>query len=337
MGSPPLIVLALVGPTASGKSNLAVRLARRLPFPVEIVSCDAFQVYRGLDIGSGKPPFAARGGLRHHLFDTLEPDDPCTAGRYAELAAAAIRGIANRGAIPLVVGGSGLYFRALRDGIFSGPGLDPRLRERLQSLYRRPAGGRWLSRLLARLDPESHRRIHGNDQVRRVRALEVAIASGEPISRLREERRPPLPGACWRVAGLDLPRPELDVLITARVRGMFDSGLVEEVRGLRDRFGDRWPGRFAIGYREVLTALVEASDASEVERSLAASEARIVSATRRYARRQRTWFRAEREVRWYPGGGEDSAVLESVLRQFAAPRVRGGAGPRSATLPLVAT
>ena len=318
MTAPPRI-LALVGPTAAGKSDLAVRLARALPFPVEIVSCDAFQVYRELDIGSGKLPPAARRTPPHHLLDILDPDDPCTAGRYAGLAASAIRGITGRGAVPLVVGGGGLYFRALRDGIFEGPAPDPRLRERLDRLYRRPGGDRRLARLLARLDPESHRRIHANDRVRRIRALEVALAAGQPISRLQATRRPPLEGARWRVAGLDPPRALLDARIAARVRGMFAAGLVEEVLRLRDRYGDDWPGRLAIGYREVLAAAGDAEVGAASDRGLGEVEARIVTATRRYARRQLTWFRSERAVVWNRGDAGDPAVETAVLRQFEDP------------------
>ena len=322
MGSPssePVpgpLVLALVGPTASGKSDLALEAADSLPFPVEIVSCDAFQIYRRLDTGSGKPTPAMRVRRPHHLLDALDPDDPCTAGRYAELAAAAIRDIWRRGAVPLVVGGSGLYFRALRDGIFGGPEPDRRLRARIEAIYRRPSGPRWMERLLARLDPAVHRRVHSNDRVRRVRALEVALAAGEPISRLQATRRPPLPEAEWRIAGLDPPRDLLEARIVRRVRTMFASGLVEEVRGLGDRYPGEWPGRLAIGYREVLGVLAEAPGSRDLPERLRAAEERVVVATRRYAKRQLTWFRAEREVSWIRGAAGAPATLEAVERVF---------------------
>lgn len=309
-------MLALVGPTASGKSDLAVGVAAVLPFPVEVVSCDAFQIYRGLDIGSGKPSPAMRTRLPHHLLDVLDPDDPCTAGRYAELAAAAVRDIWRRGAAPLLVGGSGLYFRALRDGIFEGPDPDPRLRARLDAIYRRREGPRWLEALLWRLDPDAHRRIHPNDRVRRVRALEVALAAGEPISRLQATRRPPLPEARWRVAGLDPPRDRLEKRIAARVRGMFEAGLVDEARGLGDRYGGRWPGRLAIGYREVLAALAEPGSPAERAERLADAEARVVIATRRYAKRQLTWFRAERGVTWVRAAADDPSARDAVVDVF---------------------
>ena len=305
-----------MGPTASGKSDLALQVADSLPFPVEIVSCDAFQIYRELDIGSGKPSPVMRARRPHHLLDVLDPDDPCTAGRYADLAAAAVRDIWRRGAVPLVVGGSGLYFRALRDGIFEGPVPDPRLRARLEAIYRRPGGPRWMERLLSRIDPEVHRRVHPNDRVRRIRALEVALAAGEPISHLQATRCPPLPEACWRIAGLDPPRDLLEERIVRRVRGMFAAGLVEEVRRLRERYPGEWPGRLAIGYREVLGILAEDSDPHDPAKRLRAAEERVVIATRRYAKRQMTWFRAERGVTWVPGTAGDPAAHDGVRRVF---------------------
>ena len=305
-----------MGPTASGKSDLALQVADSLPFPVEIVSCDAFQIYRELDIGSGKPSPVMRARRPHHLLDVLDPDDPCTAGRYADLAASTVRDIWRRGAVPLVVGGSGLYFRALRDGIFEGPVPDPRLRARLEAIYRRPGGPRWMERLLKRLDPEVHRRVHPNDRVRRIRALEVALAAGEPISHLQATRRPPLPEACWRIAGLDPPRGVVEERIVRRVQGMFAAGLVEEVRRLRDRYPGEWPGRLAIGYREVLGVLAEDSDPHDLAELLRAAQERVVIATRRYAKRQMTWFRAERGVTWVPGVAGDPAALDGVRRVF---------------------
>ncbi len=313
---PGPLVLALVGPTASGKSDLALEVADSLPFAVEIVSCDAFQIYRELDIGSGKPAPEMLARRPHHLLDALEPDDPCTAGRYAALAAAAVRDAWRREAVPLVVGGSGLYFRALRDGIFEGPDPGPRLRARLDAIYRRPSGPRWMERLLARLDPAVHRRVHPNDRVRRVRALEVALAAGEPISRLQATRRPPLPEAAWRIAGLDPPRNLLEARIARRVRGMFAAGLVEEVRSLAGRYPGEWPGRLAIGYREVLGALAAEDGARDLPERLRAAEERVVIATRRYAKRQLTWFRAEREVTWIRGAAGDPAARDGVERVF---------------------
>lgn len=328
----PHAVLALVGPTASGKSEAAVRLALDLPFPVEIVSCDAFQIYRGLTVGAGVLPAAERRGVPHHLLGVLAPDDPATAGRYADLAAARIREIRRRGGTPLVVGGSGLYFRALRDGLFAGPRPEPELRQRLARVSSRRRGDLWLGRLLARRDPEAHRRIHPGDRVRRARALEVALLAGSPISEMRRDRRPPLPEARWRIVGLDPPREVLAARIARRVRAMFASGLVEEAAALERRFGDRWPGRGAIGYREVLAALAEppsddrAGDEpapAAIEDRLRRAESQIVTATRRYAKRQRTWFRAERGVVWLREDPEAPSFRSALLAAFTAPEGSG--------------
>lgn len=309
-------VLALVGPTASGKSDLAVRLAPDLPFPVEVVSCDAFQIYRGLEIGAGAPSAEARSAVRHHLLGVLEPDDPATAGRYAGLAAASVRAAWARGAVPLVVGGSGLYFRALREGLFSGPTPDPALRRRLDRLFDRPRGPVWLGRLLARLDPAAHGAIHGNDRVRLTRALEVALLAGEPISALRTAREAPLPEARWRVVGLDPGQPALDRRIVRRVRDMFASGLAGEVAALEERFGEEWPGRSAIGYREALAALGGNPPPEEMPARVEKAEALTVTATRRYAKRQRAWFRAEPGVRWQRGDPAAPETAAAVRAEF---------------------
>ena len=331
MEEAPRPVLALVGPTASGKSDLAVRLALDLPFPVEVVSCDAFQIYRGLEIGAGAPSGEARRAVPHHLLGVLEPDDPATAGRYAGLAARAVRATWARGGVPLVVGGSGLYFRALREGLFSGPAPDPALRLRLDRLFDRPRGAVWLRRLLARLDPAAHRAIHGNDRVRLARALEVAVLAGAPISALRAARAVPLPEARWLVVGLD-PGPEaLDRRIARRVRGMFASGLAGEAAAMEERFGEKWPGRSAIGYREALAALAGDPAPEDLPARIEEAESRTVTATRRYAKRQRTWFRAEPGVRWRRGDPGAPETLAEIRAEFV--RFVEGEGGSGASVP----
>ncbi len=316
----PNAVLAIVGPTASGKTGLAVRVAERLSFPIEIVSCDAFQIYRGLEIGAGQPAREELAAVRHHLVGVLEPDDPASAGRFAGLAAEAIAGIRRRGAIPLVVGGSGLYFRALRDGVFDGPAVDLGLRARLRRLDRHPRGRRRLDRMLARRDPDADRRIHRNDRVRRLRALEVALLAGEPISSLRTRRSPPLDRAHWTVVALDPPRDQLATRIAVRVRAMFAAGFVEEALRLHELHGDSWPGRRAIGYREILDERTSAGERETTDDL----RARVRNATRRYARRQRTWFRAERELEWLPFSGDDAGAARRVTERFLT-SVRPGA------------
>ena len=284
---------------------------------MEIVSCDAFQVYRELDIGSAKPPAAARRSPPHHLFDVLAPDDACSAGRYAGIAAGGDPGTSSGGE-PFRWWWEGAGSTSAPCGTASSkaPRPDPRLRRRLLRLYQRPSGPRLLKALLHRLDPAADRRIHPNDRVRRVRALEVVLATGEPISRLRATRRPPLPGARWCVAALSPPRPVLDRRIGARVAAMFAEGLVEEVRGLEARYPGGWPGRFAIGYREVAEALAGVPDTEELRLRLREAGTRIEAATRRYARRQLTWFRAERGVRWHEGTPADPLVRDAVVGQF---------------------
>lgn len=314
----PAPVLAIVGPTASGKTGLAVETAARLGIPVEIVSCDAYQVYRELDIGSGKPTSEELRAVPHHLISILRPDDPATAGRYAWLAAEAVGAIRARGGVPLVVGGSGLYFRALREGVFDGPEIAPGLRARLRRLDRRPRGRVRLDLLLDRLDPAAHRRIHPNDRVRRLRALEVALAGGAPITALRSRRRPPLGASPWSVLALDPPRELLGDRIAARVRGMFAAGLADEARRLLERYGERWPGRVAIGYREILAAFAASADGVLPEGVLAEVEAGVIASTRRYARRQLTWFRAESGLTWVRAAGGDARALAAAEDLFAA-------------------
>lgn len=339
MPEPLTPILGIVGPTASGKTGLAVRVAERAGFPIEVVSCDACQIYRGLDIGAGKPEPEELDAAPHHLVGVLDPDDPCSAGRFATLAAEAIAGIRRRGAIPLVVGGSGLYFRALRDGVFDGPPVDPALRARLHRLDRRRRGRPRLDRLLARLDPAAERRIHPNDRVRRLRALEVALLAGEPISSLRTRRSPPLGGAHWTVVALDPPRDELAARIARRVRAMFAAGFIEEALRLHDRHGDAWPGRRAIGYREILAELADSGDPAAVRNRREEIASRVIAATRRYAKRQRTWFRAERELRWLPLAGDAPEASRKTCEHFLAAALPARArhdSPAGATVPVSA-
>ncbi len=332
--SPDAPVLAILGPTGAGKTGLAVRVAEAIPAPVEVVSCDAFQIYRDLDIGTGKPDSDELAAVPHHLIGALAPDDPSTAGRFAGLAASAIRDIRARGGVPLVVGGSGLYFRALREGVFDGPEVDPDLRARLQRLDARPRGRVRLDRLLARLDPESHQRVHPNDRVRRLRALEVALAAGEPISRLRMRRASPLGSAAWTVLALDPPRELLGARIADRVRAMLAAGWIEEARALRKRYREDWPGRLAIGYREILGALAASEDGAFPEDLVRERERSIVAATRRYARRQLTWFRAEPGLTWIRLPGDDPGAFTAAVERFrealeagAVPEAPGSGAP----------
>jgi tRNA dimethylallyltransferase len=287
--SPALI--CVVGPTASGKSALGLALAEALGG--EIVGADSRQLYLGLDIGTAKPTPAERARVPHHLFDVLEPGETCGAGRYARLAAEAVAGIRARGRIPVVVGGTGLYVRALVDGIWDGPPRDPALRAALERLARDGAG---LHRWLARLDGESAAAIHPNDARKLVRALEITLGAGRPASALR--RAHGFPGAFPAVQiGLNWPRDVLYARIDRRVDAMLAEGWLDEIRALLDRGVDPdAPGMDAVGYRELVRHLRGEFDLEEAVR-------RAKKACRNYAKRQFTWFRKDARIRWLEAEG----------------------------------
>src|SRR5215468_2526368 len=282
---PRLVVL--VGPTAAGKSALALRLAEAAG--AEIVSADSQQVYRGMDVGTGKVSPAERARVPHHLIDVVEPDEEMTAARYAALADEAIAGAASRGRPVLVAGGTGLYVRALMHGLFAGPPADAELRARLA----REDVGALHGRLRA-VDPEAAARILPNDRRRLIRALEVHVLTGVPISMHQRahdvKNAPSRYPARW--VGLDPPAAELRARIATRVDAMLSAGLVDEVRKLAARYPFHLRAFDAIGYREIGAHL-------RGEIDLPAAREKMIAATRRYARRQRGWFRAELEVAWH--------------------------------------
>ncbi|HEX6204094.1 MAG TPA: tRNA (adenosine(37)-N6)-dimethylallyltransferase MiaA [Thermoanaerobaculia bacterium] len=287
-GIPP--VLAIVGPTAAGKSELGMRVAGATGG--EIVNADALQVYRGLDVGTAKPTPEERRRVRHHLLDLLEPEERFSAGEFARLGRAAIAEIRSRGRLPIVVGGSGFYLQALFEGLSPLPPADAALR---RELARRAAaeGPAALHRELAAVDPATAGRLAPADVQRVVRALEVTTTTGKPLSAWIAERpagEEPL--AAVRV-GLTLPRALLYDRIAARVAGMLARGWVEEVRGLLDRGVDAEAPAFqAIGYRQLVRFV-------RGEQGLEEAVEETVRATRRFAKRQLTWFRNEPEVRWF--------------------------------------
>jgi len=282
-------LIAVVGPTAAGKSALALRLARE--HGGEIVSCDSLQVYRGLDIGSAKALPEERASVPHHLIDVVEPDALFSAADYARLAREAIAGIRARGRLPIVAGGTGLYLRALVQGLFEGPARNEALRARLERLAERFGDAR-LHRLLGRVDSKAAERTHPNDRVRIVRALEVYCLTGRPITAQHDERRPALEGPRLLV-GLCPDRGALRKAVEARTRQMLERGLFEEVRGLLARFGEPLPRPLgAIGYRQAVAVLRGKLEPSEAEQS-------IVTETMRFAKRQMTWFRHQAPVSWF--------------------------------------
>jgi tRNA dimethylallyltransferase len=296
------ILVGIVGPTGSGKSTLAVSLARA--FDGEIVSCDAMQVYRYLDVGTGKITEEERGDIPHHLLDVVNPDEEFSAADYVRSAAPTIRNLGSRGKLPIVVGGTGLYLRALMRGLFEGPGRRPQLRARLSNIASH-RGPHFLHRMLARLDSDSAERIHPNDLVRVVRALEVTFASRTTMSEMMRRRRSPLEGWRFVLVGLTPPREQLTQRIGERVKRMLAAGFVEEVRRLLDAYGAHVPAFKAIGYKELARFL-------SGELSLAEAERLTVKTTTQYAKRQMTWFRHEDGVRWFAGWGDDPELERKV-------------------------
>ncbi len=297
--------ILLLGPTASGKTALALALARELR--AEIVSCDSVAVYRGMDIGSAKPDAAERAAVPHHLLDVVDPDTEFTAGDYARQARAALRAIAARGAVPLVTGGTGLYLRALVQGLFAGPQRDPELRSRLLTSQARHSGAHdraWLHRLLQRLDPVAAGRIHANDTPKLIRALEVRLRARRPMSDLLAEGREALTGFRLLRIGLQPPREALYARIDQRAAQMFARGLVAETRALLERYGAVRPLE-ALGYRQAQALL-------RGELSEPAAIAAAQQGHRNYAKRQLTWFRQEPEVHWIHDFGDSPAALAAA-------------------------
>ncbi|MFO0685315.1 MAG: tRNA (adenosine(37)-N6)-dimethylallyltransferase MiaA [Sandaracinus sp.] len=273
-------IVVISGPTASGKTDVALALARAQGG--ELVGADSVQVYRGFDVGSAKPTKEELGGIAHHLIDVVDPDEAIDAARYAELADAAIADVAARGKLPIVVGGTGLWLRALLRGLVVLPPPDPAIRGALEEEVR-TLGAPALHARLAAIDPKASAAIHPNDALRIVRALEVHAQTGEPIGELRARHALGAPRYDALVVLLDRPRPEMDARMVARTEAMLARGLVDEVRGLITRWGRGVRGLDSVGYAEVRAYL----EGTLPERELAPA---ITRATRVYARRQRTWW-----------------------------------------------
>jgi tRNA dimethylallyltransferase len=314
------VVLAVLGPTASGKSALALALAER--HGGEIISCDSTAVYRGFDIGTDKVPMAQRRGIAHHLIDIADPTEVYTAAQFAEDAAAAIRQIHARGRLPIVVGGTGFYYRALTRGLFPGPGADDQLRARLNRVAEKKGPER-LHRMLARVDPASAARIMSRDRKRLVRALEVYFATGRPLTEHFADTRSLIADCHVAAIALRIP-PELTAeRVERRVDEQFASGLVDEVRTLLRRGVPAESRPFGgLVYRQVMEMLAGVRDE-------AATRALIVQENRRYARRQLIWFRKEPNLIWFGGAGERSDTLQRVedaleqaLEQALTDRIR---------------
>jgi tRNA dimethylallyltransferase len=303
MGERPF--LALVGPTASGKSEAAMALTGRLG--VEIVSVDSMLVYRGMDVGTAKPSGADRARIAHHLVDVAEPEEPFSVARYQQLARAVVQDVHARGRRVLLVGGSGLYFRAIVDEL-EFPPTDPDAREELRA-EAEALGPDRLHRRLEDLDPVAAARIEPTNVRRTVRALEVAVVTGRPFSSYAA-RWEHYPDERVRAAGIDIPRDVLARRIEARVRAMVDDGVLEEVQALLDRglFGWLTASR-AIGYAEFARHL-------RGEIGLAEATAETVGRTRELARRQMVWFRRDPRIRWFPAGERGAIDVVDEVTEY---------------------
>jgi tRNA dimethylallyltransferase len=298
------LAVAVLGPTATGKSALALAIGER--YGGEVVNCDSTAVYRGFDIGTDKLPITERRGIRHHLIDIVEPADEYTAAQYARDAAAAIREIHARGRLPIIAGGTGFYYRALTRGLFPGPGRDASWRERLDRVAAR-RGVERLHRVLGRVDPQSAKRIQPRDQKRIVRALEVYYLTGRPLTDHFAETASLIPDVRVLAIGLTLPPADIADRVTRRVDQQFASGLLDEMRSLLASGVPEHARPFCgLVYRQALEYLHGVRDE-------AATRAMIVQENRRYAKRQMIWFRKEPGLHWFDGPGEAPATIASVF------------------------
>jgi tRNA dimethylallyltransferase len=297
------LVLAVLGPTATGKSALALTLAER--YDGEIVNCDSTAVYRGFDIGTDKVGPEQRRGIPHHLIDIVDPTEEYTAAQFARDAAAAIRDIRSRGRLPIVVGGTGFYYRALTRGLFPGPGRDGELRRRLESIPQR-RGTPFFHRVLKRVDPESALRIQPRDMKRIVRALEVFFLTGRPLTAHFADTESPIPEMHVLAVALRIPAEQTSERVTRRVDQQFERGLLDEIRRLLASGVPETARPFGgLVYRQALEHLHGARDE-------AATRALISQENRRYARRQLTWFKKEPDVNWFEGPGESETTHMAV-------------------------
>ena len=300
---PELLLVVVLGPTASGKTALSLALAER--FGGEIVNCDSVAMYREFDLGTAKPDLSERARAPHHLLDYVPPASHITAGEYARQARQALDEIKVRRHLPIVVGGTGLYLRALLEGLFPGPQRSEELRERL----RKRAGSRgsnYLHRILRRLDCPAAEKIHANDTPKLIRAIEVCLASKQKMTELWQHGREPLLGFRILRLGLDPDREALYDRINRRAQHMFEAGLIEETQRLLEKYGDAAGPLSSLGYRQAAQFI--RGELTREQALLAAQQAH-----RNYAKRQMTWFRREPEVHWLRGFGDDAQIQREAL------------------------
>ena len=294
----PLLVVVL-GPTASGKTALSLSLAER--FHGEIVNCDSVAMYREFDAGTAKPTASERARAPHHLLDCVAPTSHITAGEYARQARQVLEEIKARGHLAIVVGGTGLYLRALLEGLSPGPQRSEELRERLRERAD-SRGSNYLHRILRRLDRAAAKKIHANDMPKLIRAIEVCLTSRQKITELWQQHgRDPLRGFRILRLGLDPDRQALYDRINRRAQQMFETALVEETQRLLEKYGDAAGPLSSLGYKQAVQFL-----RGELTREQALQAAQ--QAHRNYAKRQMTWFRREPEVHWLGGFGDDEQI-----------------------------
>lgn len=303
-------LIAILGPTATGKSALGIAIAEQ--FNGEIINCDSTAVYRGFDIGTDKVPMEQRRGIPHHLIDIADPTDEYTAAQFARDAAVVIADIHARGKLPILVGGTGFYYRALTRGLFPGPGKNAELRARLERIAAKK-GVESLHRMLSRVDPESGLRIQPRDLKRLVRALEVYFETGKPLTAHFDETVSPLPRDVQIGAiALRMPAPWLAERLARRVDEQFEAGLIDEIRRLLASGVPPEARPFGgLVYRQAMDYLKGVRDE-------AATRALIAQENRKYARRQLIWFRKEPNLVWFDGPGTNAEVQASVIRELAA-------------------
>jgi tRNA dimethylallyltransferase len=304
------LLLVIVGPTGSGKTALSLDVAEKRNG--EIVNCDSVAVYRDFEIGTAKPTPEERSRAPHHLLDIVDPREAFTAGDYARVARDTIGDIARRGRLPIVAGGTGLYLRALLEGLFEGPPRSEELRERLRAREREKGPG-YLHGVLKRLDPDAAASIHANDTPKLIRGIEVCISARERMSELWKRGRDPLRGFRVLKIGLNPDRNALYTRLNARAAKMFEAGLIDETRRLMDRYGVDARPLGSTGYAQAVQFL-----RGEIDRKLALWAAQ--QSHRNYAKRQITWFRREADVHWLAGFGDEpelqKAAIEIVEREI---------------------
>jgi tRNA dimethylallyltransferase len=306
--SDPLLIV-VAGPTGSGKTALSLAIAEC--FSGEIVNCDSVAIYREFEIGTAKPSAEERSRVPHHLFDILEPTQQMTAGDYSRVGREVLEQIKSRGKLPIVVGGTGFYLRALLEGLFEGPERSDELRERLRAIEQKK-GAAHLHRMLSRLDKAAGLRIHANDVPKVIRAIEVCIQSRQPMTELWQEGRDPLQGFRALRFGLNPERNALYTHINDRCARMFEAGLIEETELLMKKYPDA-PALASLGYKQAAQFL-----RGEINRKLAVWAAQ--QGHRNYAKRQLTWFRREPEMHWLAGFGNDSNIQQQAIDMAASIR-----------------